>query len=116
MDNVFLEFSKQVAIDLDMYFSLYKVDLTIDEVFSLTGVFPIIVKKANRKCLDILGYGIGVNFSEVDGAVLGYSVVFDTVTPPVLKIVYLYDALVELKANENADKKVVLDGLLFKFM
>ncbi len=116
MNDVFLEFSREVASQLGMVFHLYKADLSFEDVFSFTGMFPMIVKRANAKCLETLGYGIGVSFNETDGATLGYSVVFDTVTPPVLKLVYLYDTLLELKANENKDKKIVLDDLLFRSM
>lgn len=84
-----------------------------EEVFEDTGFLPAIAKRADRLCLLCLGYGIGVSFVDADKSRLGTKVQFDEVTPNMLRLMYIYDAIMEM-VSSSADKgKVSLDELMY---
>lgn len=87
--------------------------ISYEEVFAETGLLPALAQRANQVCSLCLGYGIGATFTEAEKSVLGVQVQFDEVTPAVLRLLYIYDALLEIiKASAVADQ-VSLDELLY---
>src|SRR5690606_1820900 len=75
-----------IARKMRVNFSLNGRPLTLDEVFSATGLLPGIAKRADQLASLCLGYGIGVTFEEAEGAILGNRVLFDEITPTVLRL------------------------------
>lgn len=94
-------------------FSLNGRPLTMDEVFSPTGLLPGIARRADQLSSLCLGYGIGVTFEEAEGSVLGVKVIFDEITPNVLRLLTLIDVLNELMKGTPKGEVVALDQLMY---
>src|SRR6266404_3501822 len=86
----------KVAKAMGARVSLNSRPMTLDEVFSPTGLLPAVARRADQLCSLCLGYGIGVTFEETEGATLGVKVIFDEITPNVLRLLCLTDVLNEL--------------------
>jgi intracellular multiplication protein IcmS len=103
----------QIAKKLNAKFYLNDKFMTHQEVFAQTGLLPAIARRADQLCSLCLGYGIGVSFEEVEGSLLGTKVIFDDVTPNVLRYLCMTDVINELiKAGPSADK-TPLDELMY---
>ena len=89
--------------------------ISYEEIFADTGLLPAIAQRADHACSLCLGYGIGVTFVEAEKSLLGIQVQFDDITPDTLRLVYIYDAILEIiKANESQDKdRISLDELMY---
>ena len=89
--------------------------ISCEEIFSQTGLLPPIAQRADRACLLCLGYGIGVTFVEAEKSLLGIQVQFDETTPNTLRLLYIYDVILEIiKASDSQDKnKISLDELMY---
>ena len=83
------------------------------DVFSPTGLLPAIAKRADQLCSMCLGYGIGVTFTDVETAILGRQVVFDTVTPNTLRLLCMTDVLHELIQGSPQRDYTPLDELMY---
>jgi intracellular multiplication protein IcmS len=94
-------------------FSLNGRPLTMEEVFSTSGLLPGIARRADQLSSLCLGYGIGATFEEVEGAPLGVKVIFDDITPNVLRLLCLVDVLNELMKGTPKGEVVALDQLLY---
>lgn len=94
-------------------FSLNGRPLTMEEVFSTSGLLPGIARRADQLSSLCLGYGIGVTFEEVEGSPLGVKVVFDDITPNVLRLLCLIDVLNELMKGTPRGEVVPLDQLMY---
>lgn len=94
-------------------FSLNGRPLTNEEVFSPTGLLPGIARRADQLSSLCLGYGIGVTFEEAEGATLGVKVIFDDITPNVLRLLSLIDVLNELMKVTPRGDMTSLDQLLY---
>lgn len=94
-------------------FSLNGRPLTMEEVFSPGGLLPGIARRADQLSSLCLGYGIGVTFEEVEGSPLGVKVIFDDITPNVLRLLSLIDVLNELMKGTPRGDVVALDQLLY---
>ena len=103
----------KIARKMNVNFSLNGRPLTLDEVFSPKGLLPGIAKRADQLSSLCLGYGIGVTFEEVEGAVLGNSVSFDEMTPNVLRLLCMTDVLHELTAGTPKGQLSALDQLMY---
>jgi len=84
-----------------------------EEVFSVTGLFPAIARRADQLCALCLGYGLGVSFEDADDALLGLRVVFDEVTPRSLRLLYLTDVVSELIKGGMSSDYTALDELMY---
>ncbi len=94
-------------------FSLNDRPITYEEVFSETGLLPALARRADQLCSLCLGYGIGATFDEAEKSLLGVKVVFDDVTPNVLRLLCLTDVISELiKAGPSPDL-TPLDELMY---
>ncbi len=84
-----------------------------EEVFSDVGLLPALAKRADKLSLLCLGYGIGVSFSDSDQTTLGIKVQFDSVTPNVLRLMFIYEVVLDLIESSFENKQVSLDELLY---
>ncbi len=103
----------QIAAGLRAKFYLNDRFISYDEVFSYTGLLPAIARRADQLCSLCLGYGLGVSFNDAEKALLGNEVVFDTVTPNVLRLLCMTDVLNELIQGGPSSDYTPLDELLY---
>ncbi len=103
----------KVARTMGVRFSLNSRPMTMEEVFSPTGLLPAIARRADQLCSLCLGYGIGVTFEETEGATLGVKVIFDDITPNVLRVLCIADVLHELVQPTPRGDMTSLDQLMY---
>lgn len=102
-----------IAASLNAKFYLNDRFMSFDEVFADTGLLPAIAKRADQLCSLCLGYGLGATFDEAEGALLGLRVVFDEVTPNVLRLLCMTDVLNELIQGGPSRDYTPLDELMY---
>ncbi len=103
----------KVARLMSAQFSLNGRPMTMEEVFSTSGLLPGISRRADQLSSLCLGYGIGVTFEEAEGSVLGVKVIFDDITPNVLRLLCLIDVLNELMKGTPRGEVTALDQLMY---
>ncbi len=102
-----------IAAGMNAKFYLNDRFVSYDEVFSNTGLLPAISRRADQLSSLCLGYGLGVTFDEAENALLGTRVVFDEVTPNVLRLLYMTDVLNELIQGGPSRDYTPLDELMY---
>ncbi len=102
-----------IAASLNAKFYLNDRFLSFDEVFSDTGLMPAIARRADQLCSLCLGYGVGVSFEESDSSLLGTRVLFDEVTPQVLRLLCMTDVISELIRGGPSSDYTPLDELMY---
>lgn len=102
-----------IAKSLGASFTLNGKPITMEEVFADTGLLPAISRRADQLCSLCLGYGIGVSFEEVEKSLLGVQVIFDDVTPNVLRFLCIADVLCELIHAGPSPSSTPLDELMY---
>ena len=107
------ELIAKIARTMGARFSLNGRPMTAEEVFAPTGLLPAISRRADQLCSLCLGYGIGVTFEEAEGTVLGVKVVFDDITPNVLRMMCITDVLHELTQSTPRGDMTALDQLMY---
>lgn len=111
-----LDISQQmakVARIMGGQFSLNGRPMTMEEVFSPTGLLPGMARRADQLSSLCLGYGIGATFEEAEGSALGVKVIFDDITPNVLRLLCLIDVLNELMKGTSRGEMTSLDQLMY---
>lgn len=111
-----VDISKQmikIARMMQGNYSLNGRPMTMEEVFSPSGLLPGIARRADQLSSLCLGYGIGATFEEAEGSPLGIKVVFDEITPNVLRLFCLVDVLSELMKGTPKGQVTPLDQLLY---
>jgi len=103
----------KVARTMSARFSLNGRPMTMEEVFAPTSLLPAIARRADQLCSLCLGYGIGVTFEETEGATLGVKVIFDDITPNVLRMLCIADVLHELVQPTPRGEMTSLDQLMY---
>jgi intracellular multiplication protein IcmS len=103
----------KIARAMGARFSLNGRPMTIEEVFTPTGLMPGIARRADQLCSLCLGYGIGITFEEAEGSTLGVKVIFDDVTPNVLRMLCIADVLNELTQATPRGEMSPLDQLMY---
>jgi intracellular multiplication protein IcmS len=103
----------KIARTMGARFSLNGRPMTIEEVFSPTGLLPGIARRADQLCSLCLGYGIGATFEEAEGSTLGVKVIFDDITPNVLRMLCVADVLNELVQSTPRGDMTPLDQLMY---
>lgn len=94
-------------------FTLNEKPISLNDVFVDTGLLPAIARRADQLCSLCFGYGIGVSFEDSDKALLGVRVIFDDITPNLLRYLCITDVLIEIiKANGNRPT-TPLDELMY---
>jgi len=102
-----------IAASLNAKFYLNDRFVSFDEVFSVTGLLPAITRRADQLCSLCLGYGLGASFDEAENALLGTRVVFDEVTPNVLRLLCMTDVVNELIQGGPSRDYTPLDELMY---
>lgn len=87
--------------------------VSFEEVFADTGLLPAITKRADQLCSLCLGYGLGATYDETEGALLGIRVVYDEVTPNVLRLLCMTDVVNELIQGGPSRDYTPLDELMY---
>lgn len=87
--------------------------ISYEEVFADVGLLPPMAQRADRMCSLCLGYGIGATFTEAEKSLLGIRVQFDDITPDILRLVYIYDVLLEIIKAAPTPDQVPLDELMY---
>jgi intracellular multiplication protein IcmS len=95
------------------HFSLNSRPMTMEEVFAPAGLLPAIARRADQLSSLCLGYGIGATFEETEGATLGVKVIFDDMTPNILRMLCITDVLHELVQNTPRGEMTSLDQLMY---
>jgi intracellular multiplication protein IcmS len=111
-----MDISKQLcAITklLKVNFTLNQRPISPEEIFQDTGLMPAIARRADQLCSLCLGYGLGLSFNEAEGSLLGVRVVFDDVTPNVLRYLCILDVMNELVFSSGNAPSVPLDELMY---
>ena len=103
----------KIARTMGVRFSLNSRPMTVEEVFVPTGLLPAIARRADQLSSLCLGYGIGVTFEEAEGTVLGVKVIFDEITPNVLRMLCMTDVLHELSQSTPQGDMTPLDQLMY---
>lgn len=103
----------KVARIMNGRYSLNGRPLTMEEVFSPVGLLPGIARRADQLSSLCLGYGIGATFEEAEGTPLGIKVIFDDMTPNVLRMLCLIDVLNELMRGTSRGDMTSLDQLMY---
>jgi intracellular multiplication protein IcmS len=102
------QISKQMSAK---YFLLDRM-ISYEEVFSVTGLLPGLVKRADQLCSLCMGYGLGVSYKDTEQGLLGAEVVFDDVTPLSLRLIFIVDVLYELINSSPTMDFTPMDELL----
>ncbi len=102
-----------IAKALKVQFTVKDKPMTRTEVFSETGLLPALCRRADQLCSLCLGYGLGVTFTEQEGTLLGVKVVFDAITPDMLRYLCITDVLSELVRNNTVNGVTKLDELMY---
>ncbi|MFN7097486.1 MAG: type IV secretion IcmS family protein [Gammaproteobacteria bacterium] len=103
----------KIAQKMNVQFLLNDRVITFEEVFSPTGLLPALSRRADQLCSLCLGYGIGVTFEETQGSILGVKVVFDDITPAILRVLCVTDVVNELIKAAPSRNTVALDELMY---
>lgn len=103
----------KIARTMGVRFSLNGRPMTVEEVFAPTGLLPAITRRADQLSSLCLGYGIGATFEEVEGTVLGVKVIFDDITPNVLRLLCITDVINELVQSTPRGDMTPLDQLMY---
>ena len=102
-----------IAKKMNAKFYLNERFLSYEEVFSLTGALPGLVKRADQLCSLCLGYGLGATYEDAEGALLGTRVIFDEVTPNALRLLCIVDIISELIQGGPSPDHTPLDELMY---
>ena len=102
-----------IAASMNAKFYLNDRFVSFDEVFADTGLLPAMARRADQLCSLCLGYGLGLSFDEAEKALLGTRVIFDEVTPNVLRLLCLPDVVNELIQGGPSRDYTPLDELLY---
>jgi intracellular multiplication protein IcmS len=86
--------------------------VTHAHVFSPMGLLPAILRRADQLCSFCLGYGLGLTFERSEGATLGVTVLFDTVTPTALRLLCITDVLYEFMQQAPSPSSIAVDALM----
>ena len=102
-----------IAKALKAKFTLNERPISLEEVFADTGLLPALARRADQLSSLCLGYGLGVSFEEADKSLLGVRVVFDEVTPEVLRLLCITDVVNELMRAGASPDATPLDELMY---
>jgi intracellular multiplication protein IcmS len=103
----------KVARAMNGRFVLNGRPMTAEEVFAPAGLLPAIARRADQLCSLCLGYGLGMSFEEAEGSVLGVKIMFDEITPNILRMLCLTDVLQELIQGGAGADMTPLDQLMY---
>lgn len=111
-----VEIGKQlIAISkaLRCQFTLRDQPLTMEQVFSETGLMPGLFRRADQLASFCLGYNLGLIFEEAPTSMLGSRIKFDDKTPNALRVMCATDVLIEFIQNSPSRSLTALDDLMY---
>ena len=94
-------------------FTLNDNPISAEEVFAESGLLPALSRRADQLASLCLGYGIGVSFEEAEGSILGVRVMFDDVTPNIIRFLCIADVVNELMLASPSAASTPLDELMY---
>lgn len=94
-------------------FSFNDKPLNYEQVFADVGLLPAMAKRADNNSILCLGHGLGIILSDSDKSILGNRVQFDDTTPDVLRIIFIYDVIMDIIMAAPDKKNVALDELIY---
>lgn len=103
----------KIAKVLSANFTLNGRSISYEEVFSETGLLPALARRADQLSSLCLGYGIGASFDEAEKSLLGVKVIFDDVTPNIIRYLCLTDVIHELIQAGPTPHNTPLDELMY---
>ena len=103
-----------ICKSIKVNFTLNNQFLPYEEVFNDTGMLSAIAKRADQLCSLCLGYGIGVSFDETTESKTGSRVIFDDVTPNLLRLMCITDVIFELVKSAPSRDQTPLDELMYE--
>tara|TARA_Y100000815_G_scaffold264026_1_gene279236 strand:+ start:949 stop:1362 length:414 start_codon:yes stop_codon:yes gene_type:complete len=112
----FMDLSKalvKVVKKMKVQFMLNDKPISLDEVFADTGLLPALSRRADQLSSLCLGYGLGASFNEETSSLLGVKVVFDELTPNILRLFCITDVLFEIIKASSSKTVVSLDELMY---
>lgn len=98
---------------MNVIFTLNDQKISYEEVFKDSGMLPALARRADQLSSLCLGYGIGVSFDEHEQSRLGTRVVFDDVTPDIIRVLCIVDVIFELLKSSVEKDRVALDELMY---
>lgn len=113
MDKTISKSMALIAAGMNAKFYLNDRFVSFEEVFSEIGLLPALARRADQLCSLCLGYGLGLSFDDAENALLGTRVIFDDVTPKVLRLLCLTDVLSELIQGGPSRDYTPLDELMY---
>ena len=111
-----MEVGKQliaVSKALRCQFTLRDQPISMEQVFSETGLLPGIFRRADQLASFCLGYNLGITFEEAPASMLGSRLKFDDKTPNALRVMCATDILVEFVQNSPSRNLTALDDLMY---
>ena len=90
-------------------------ELDYEEVFSPSGLFAGMVKRADSLSQLCLGYGLNVTFDKTQQSVLGFKVVFKGDELDAMAMACIFDVMEELRKG-TISGKISLNDLLYERM
>ncbi len=103
----------KLARVLKANFTLNDRPIGYTEVFADVGLLPAIARRADQLCSLCMGYGIGVTFEEAEKSTLGTRVIFDEITPNVIRLLCIADVISELMHAAPSLDVTPLDELMY---
>lgn len=103
----------RIAEGLKVTFMLNAKPINVSEVFAETGLLPAIAKRADQLCSFCFDYGLGISFDEIEPSLLGVRVIFDDVTPMVLRYMLMTDIIMDIISVSPNKEQIELDELLY---
>lgn len=93
-------------------FTLNERFVSLEDVFSESGLLPAIVKRADSLCHLCLNYGLGARYEEDESAHFKERVILDDSTPNSVRVLCIMDVLYDHVAASHSSEQVSLDDLL----
>lgn len=103
----------KIAYKREIQFILNDKIISPEEIFAETGLLPALTRRADQLCSLCLGFGLGATFEEATGSLLGVQVIFDDITPNILRLLCITDVLSEIIKMSGSTKTVSLDELMY---
>ncbi len=95
------------------YFTLKGRQLTLEEIYSTSGLLPGLVRQADQLASMCFGYGLGATFEDCDESLMGQRVILDEFTPDILRLFCIIDVLAEIIKGNDTEGVVSMDELLY---
>ena len=107
-----IEKLKQITRQTKKTFTLKGSPLSLEDMFSFSGILPGLARRADQLSSLCFGYGLGIQIEDDQDSLLGVKVSFDDYTPNVLRIFCIIDSLYEIIKMSPANE-VPMDELLY---